>query len=220
MAIRTNKWVLGDYSGAIDSVVLSKWNDLDVMRSKPGKRRKKTKSKKVQKQNKAFGTVSKFLNPARKFIDIGYQKPKVVKMTPFSNAVSYHLEHALIGDPESPFLDLTKIKLSSPIRKTQPAWNPVLSSAAELKVTVTWELNPFPNKCTQLDDEVILVYRDSQYNVFSCVPGDVRRSDLSYTQTFNKRVSGHELHWYLFLISADGKLVSETDYLGKMIVTA
>jgi len=220
MAIRTNKWVLGEYSGAIDSVVLSKWNDIDVMKSRTRKRKKKTKSEKLKQQNTVFGMVSKFLNSARELIETGYQKPKVVKMTPFNAAVSYHLENAVIGDPKHPSLDLQKIKFTSPIQKTQSVWNPVLSSAAENTVTVTWELNPFPQKCTQLDDQVILVFCDSTYNQFSNIYDEVKRSDLSYTKTFHKRVTGHEFYWYLFLVSADGKLVSETEYIGKVTMTA
>jgi len=220
MATRKKSSIIGEYSGAIDSVVLSNWNDIGVMRSMPEKKRKKIKSKKPEYENVAFGMVSKFLSSAKSLIDRGYQKAKVVKKTPFNAAIAYHLKNAVIGGPEFPTLDLSKIKLSKPIRKTQSAWNPVLLSSADYKITVTWELNPFPQKCTQLDDNVILVCCDSTYNQFSCISFKVKRSELSYTRTLYKSAAGHVFHGYLFLISADGKLVSETEYLGKVTITA
>lgn len=218
MATRKNKSALGDYTGTIDTVVVSRWNNIDVMKSKPGKRRKKTTSKKLKLQNKVFKMVNNFFYSAMDYINIGYQKPKIVKMTPFNSAVSYHMENAVVADADGPAISLPEIKLSMPIRKTQNVWNPVLT-IAENKVTVTWELNPFPQKCSQLDDTVILVYFDIAYKLFEIVAGVIKRSDLTFTKTFVNRYTGHELHWYMFLISSDKKLVSETEYLGKVTVT-
>ena len=160
MATRKNKPAIGDYNGTIDTVVLTTWNDIDVLKSKAGERRKKTTSVKLIRQNTVFGMVSQFFQSAKALINLGYQKPKVVKMTSFNAAVSYHLENAVSGSPADPSLSLSQIKLTNPIRKTQSAWNSSLSLAAANKVTVTWEMNPFPQKCAQLDDTVMLVYYD------------------------------------------------------------
>jgi len=220
MATRKNKPAIGDYKGTIDTLVLSTWKDIDVAKSKPGKRRKKTTSVKLIQQNTIFGMVSRFFKSAKALINLGYQQPKVVKMTKFNAAVSYHLENAVSGNPADASLILSKIKLTCPIRKTQSGWNPVLSSAAENKVTVTWEINPFPQKCTQLDDTVLLVFYDTTYKLFFSIYDVVKRSDLSYTMIFQKRFTGHEMCCYMFLVSADGKLVSETDYLGMVTIIA
>jgi hypothetical protein len=56
--------------------------------------------------------------------------------------------------------------------------------------------------------------------MFNCIRDVIDRSELSFTRDFDKAYAGHELYWYMFLISADGKLVSETEYLGKVTITA
>ena len=164
--------------------------------------------------------VSSFLTSALEMIAMGYQKPKVETMSAFNAAVSYHLKNAITGDPDDPAINLSMIKFSFPIRKTQSAWNPVLSLEDGNNVAIRWETNPFPHKNTELDDNVILVFYDKDRGIFQCIRDIIERSDLSFTRDFDEAYLGNELYWYMFLISADGKLVSETEYLGMVTITA
>jgi hypothetical protein len=218
MAIRKKKSILGDLRGSIDSIVLSSWNDTSTVRSKPGKRKKKTTSGKVAQQNSVFGMVSKFFRTAKLIINAGYQQRKPVKMTPYNSALSYHLQHAVCGDPEDPAISLSKVKLSAPVRTTQSAWNPVLSCDGGNEVTVKWDLNPFPQRCTQLDDKVILVFYDKSRKMFIRLDKPIVRSDVAWTEVMPNGYQGNELYWYMFMVSADGKLVSETTYLGMVTI--
>lgn len=220
MATRKNNPTIGDYYGAVDSVVLSKWMDINVMKSRPGKRRKKTTSVKLIRQNHLFGMVSSFLRSANELLLMGYQKPKVAKMTPMNAAASYHIKNAMTGDPDDPSVDLSLIRFTFPVRKTQTVWNPTLTLEEGKNVVIKWETNPFPQKSTQLDDQVILTYYNKNTGFFYIVRDIVERSDLGITDTFESGYTGNELHWYMFLISADGKLVSETEYLGMVTITA
>lgn len=217
MANKTSGSALGDYSGAVGTVILTNWRDMQVMKSRPGSRNKKATSVPLIQQNNVFGMVSHFFSSARELITLGYQRPKVSRMTPTNAAASYHLKNAIAGDPNDPGINLSKIRLTFPIRKTQSAWNPVLSAAGN-NVNVSWETNPFPQKCTQLDDKVILFFYNKNDGMFSIIRNVIDRSDLSFTEHFSAGYQGNELYWYMFLISADGKLVSETEYLGVVTI--
>ena len=216
MATQQSNSTIGEFSGAVGTVVLSRWLDLVTMRSKPLRRKNKSTSAKVLQQNQVFGLVNILFGTAKKAIRIGYQKPKAAKMTSYNAAVSYHLKNAVCGDPEDPSLDLSKIKLSCPVRQTQSVWNPLLSLEKGKNVVISWELNPFPQRCTELDDQVILVCYSKNDGKFFQLQDSGQRSSLSYTHDINNWENGHELHYYLFMVSADGKLVSETEYLGMV----
>lgn len=214
MATRRNASALGDFNGRVGTVVLSSWKSVSTMRSVPIRRNNK-QSEKQAYQNDVFSKVTGFLQSAAAVISIGFQEPKKAKMTALNAATSFHLLNAIVGDPADPYIDLAKVKFSCPIRSTQPAWNPVLSAEEGRKITVTWELNPFPQKCTQLSDKVFLLFYDKDTDRFLTSEGYVNRNALSYSCTLMKD-AGHEIFCYMFMASVDGKLVSETEYLGAV----
>ena len=218
MATRRHGGPAGDFRGPVDTVTYCKWKDTFVVKGKPGKRKKKTTSEKVIQHNTIFGMVNRFFKSATDTINLGYQRPKVAKITPYNAAVSYHFDHAVIADSDAIGIDLSKVRFTFPIRQTQSAWNAVLSLEDGNKVTIQWELNPFPQKCTQLDDNVHFVFYDTESGVFELLPDSVERSDMSFTETSLSGWGGHDLHWWMFLKSADGKLVSETEYLGMVSI--
>jgi len=218
MATRRSNSPFGDYHGTVGTVVLSEWNSIPVMRSRPKKRKKKG-SLKQQQQTKMLGMVSSFLLTAKDIINLAFQKPKLAKMTLYNAAVSYHMENAVFGNPDNPQLNLSKVKLSCPIRQTEPAWNPGLLLEPGGKITVTWEQNPFPQKCTQLNDKVNIVFYYANSRRFSLHRNYCVRSDSSYTYTVKQGKSGDEVYCYMFMLSQDGKLVSETEYLGMVTFT-
>lgn len=218
MATKRNASVLGDYNGRVGTVVLSNWLSIDTMRARPIKRTNKKPSEKLIQQNDVFSKVMDFLRSAADVISIGFQKPRKAKMTALNAATSFHMLNAIVGDPADPYIDLAKVKFSCPIRATQPVWNPVLLAEAGRKITLKWELNPFPNKSTQLDDKVFVLFYDKQKDWFLTSTGYVNRNALSYSCTLMKD-AGDEIHCYMFMASADGKLVSETEYLGMVNIT-
>lgn len=218
MATRRSNSPFGDYHGTVGTVVLSEWKSIPVMRSCPTKRKKKG-SIKQQQQNKLLGMVSSFLITAKDIINLAFQQPKLAKMTLYNAAVSYHMENAVFGNPDDPQLNLSKVKLSCPIHQTETVWNPGLFLEPGGKIIVTWEQNPFPQKCTQLSDKVNIVFYYADSGRFSLHRNSCVRSDSSYTYTVQHGKSGDEVYCYMFMLSQDGKLVSETEYLGMVSLT-
>lgn len=138
-------------------------------------------------------------------------------MSRFNAAVQWHFYNALAVDKSKGLIDLEKLKLSSPIRKTQKAWEPVISVDENDKMTVAWKLNPLPKKCTQLDDKAVIIvhFYNTKRSRFMCYKTALR-SDLNFTAELPYLMKGQKVHCYMFMLSADKKLVSETQYLGTL----
>lgn len=211
---------LGDITGKIGNLVASKWLDMRTVRSTPTKhKKKKNESQKNVEGKEKFAAVAKFLGKTVKVIPIGYQhKSKEVK-TSHNLATSYHLQHAVIGEYPNYSIDYSKVKFSNAIRPTENGWNAKITREGNL-CKVNWMLNPFREKTTQLDDKPVIVcyYRFNDYmKVFG---QDFKRSSLVCsldTPTGNKGEK-EEVFCWMFFISADGKLVSKTEYLGTYTI--
>lgn len=212
---------IGDVKGKVGPIVMSTWKAIAIVKSLPIKKRSTKPSEKQVQENTAFSTVMQFLWPVLKVINIGFQMPRNAKMSPLNRATSYHMLHAVAGWPNKPSIDMAKIKFSRPIKSTQCAWNAVLSAEEGRIIKITWELNPFPLKCTQLNDRAVFILYDSELDwLQEVLSADLERETLIFTTLAPKRCAGHEWFAYMLMVSEDGKLVSETEYLGMVKVLA
>lgn len=213
MGKNKSRSILGDYSGTVGTVVLAIYRGIPTMRSKP-KPSSKPASPKQLDQRRIFRIITKLLSPLTEVFKLGYQMPRKSRWSPENAAVSYHILNAIGGERGNPHFDLTKLKLTQPVRNTQSAWNAQVHVEDGNIVTLSWELNPYPDKRAQLDDKVCFVmYNKTEDRFKSCIR-ICNREDLSYSVTLQQRYKGTELYFYMFLISEDGKLISETEYLG------
>lgn len=219
MARRTSASVLGQYRGRVGPVVFSSWMDLDIVKPVPkrGKHRKKQNAAQIE-QSEIFSKVNYLLSPVRSLIDASYQSARKLKKISFNAAVSEMMINAVIVYEDKRFIDFSRIKLSKPAQRTEQIWDPVIKAEAGKKITVSWELNSFPKKCTRMDDQVKIAFCSKQNSEFRQVPMLTARKDLSSTFKINTINYGHEIFIYVVVISADGKLVAESDYLGSVTV--
>jgi hypothetical protein len=210
---------LGDMSGKIGTIVLTYYKTIPVVKGLPTKTKKV--SPKQLNQREIFATVQTFLSKASGTIALGYQLPPKTANTEMNIATSYHLQNAVVGEYPDYYIDLSKVKLSKPIRSIEKGWNTEFTAGKNLFGEVSWEMNPFPDKATRWDDRaVIVIYSDTHKNFYR--HEGVLRRDLSYSFTDRDReyFAGHEIFCWLFFISADGKFVSETEYLGMIKMPA
>ncbi|HEY0176624.1 MAG TPA: DUF6266 family protein, partial [Pedobacter sp.] len=108
-----------------------------------------------------------------------------------------------------------KVKLSRPVRSTESGWNTIMTAEEGKGLVVSWELNPFPDRNTRMDDKAVIVFYNRNNEMFLLRNG-VNRSLLTFTLTPLIYTAGHELYCWIFFVSADGKRVSETEYLGML----
>lgn len=212
--------MLGNIRGRIDNVILSEWRGIFVVRKTASKLKKKKLSPEQITNTNVFGTVSNFLRSAKEAFRIGYQLPRTAGLTAWNAIVSHTLQHAVTTVNDQAVLDLSEVRFSKPIHKTQQAWNAVVSAESGYKVTVRWELTPDAEKCTRMDDKVILACYDAETGKFTTYRKVACRSALSYTVDFISWYAGHDMYWYIFMVSDNGKLISETEYLGMATVRA
>lgn len=210
----TRKSILYEVTGKVGAVVVFKSNGQNLIRGR-SKARKKTKYQKPDKQKDSFKTVIAFFRlHTKKIFKQGYQLKKSEKMTPFNAAISYHKLNAVIELDGAYSMDLTKLKFSKPIQLTEGAWHAELIRINDQKVQANWELNPCPLKTTQLNDKVIVIFYHQKCNIF--MMNEALRDQLSCTQQLLKAMKGGEVFCWMFLTSADGKLVSQTQFLGSV----
>jgi hypothetical protein len=216
MGKNKSRSVLGDYSGKVGTVVLYNYRGTPVMKPLPAPSQEPASGKQLE-QRAIFSMVKTLLTSLKKVIHTGFQVPRKSRKAPFDMAMSYHMKNCILHLAEGPSFQLEKLKLSNPVKRLQSVWKPVASVAENNTLILNWELNPYPQKDVQLSDKVYIVVYDATINRFSTF--SCRRSDLGFSYSFIKEFAGHELYSYLFLTSADAKLVSETEYLGKVNLT-
>lgn len=153
--------------------------------------------------------------------DLGYQQPKRPATTVYNRVTSYHMMEGITGEYPDYGLNLSKLKFSSPVRKMDNVWKPVFVSKPDLYLEVNWELNPFPEKTSQADDQVCIVFYDNTVKMFiRRLTAAMRQSQAFSYRYKTKTPVDHEVHCWMFLVSADKTYVSETKYLGMVTMLA
>jgi len=212
--------VLGDVSGLVGPIVVTRWKRTGVVKLRPTKPKKGKKTPKQAKQRALFSVVTDFLSQiGERVINEGYRFSGRAEMTPGNAAFSYHMTNALTGESPDYKINFSRVKLSRPVQSTEQAWNARFNAAEGRKLSVNWELNSFPQKSTRQDDIAVIVFFNITENTIvartSSKSGPVR-SKLNYVYTGAPKHVGHECCGWMFFISADGKRVSETEYLGTV----
>jgi hypothetical protein len=121
-----------------------------------------------------------------------YQLPENANCTAKNAMTKQVWSNALSGKYPDHYIDLSLVKFSNPLRPTEKLRNAKLAIVDD-ELQVSWELNPLPNKTTRFDDEVYVVCFDIE-----------------------EENSGHHYCFWLFVLSADGKRVSETQFLNTI----
>lgn len=217
MATRKDKSAIGEFRGKVGNIVITNSLGGPTAKSMPKKRGKNSLNAAQKKHTGIFAELNKLLRHLTDVINLGYQQSRNAGMSRFNAAVQWHFNNALADDQTKGVIDLEKLKLSSPIKITQKAWQPALSVDENNDMTVAWKLNPLPKKCTQLNDRTVIVvhYEHLKRSRFMCYKGAIR-SDLTFTTGLPYITKGQKIHCYLFMVSADQKLVSETQFLGTL----
>jgi len=219
MARQKGSSILGNLRGRVGTVVFTDYNGTPVVKSLPTRKEDWEPTARQLKVYARFRVVMDFLQLFKPVIDIGFVQPRKSKMSGFNKAVSYHLLNVLNNKQGQPKIDFEKVIFSKPLKTTQQCWNAKMIAEEGRKITVSWQPNPYPDKGTEPDDHIILAFYCKENNIMSrCVTEGVFRTNLTHSSRFSESTIGHEIVGYMFVVSPDGKLVSETEYLGTVIV--
>lgn len=200
---------LGGFSGSVGPVVGTKTGGKNVMKSKPGKR-KKSKLK-ITPQNFRLPLVTDLLSCFTDTISTGFKNQKS-KLSTFNQAVKYNVKHAVTG--ESPDFEINYRNIIISKGKLEPAWSGTLSMKEEGKIQISWEIpETVSYKLVAKDTSYVLIYNSTKKKA-RCWSAGATRDQLMQTVSSITHKEGDILHVWLFFVSPDGKSVSNSEYLG------
>jgi len=201
----------GKFSGKIGNIVLSSWRGLSIGRAAPNKSRKKTTL--IQLENRLrFSTGAVFSAKLSEAIAIGYPSNKGIK-TAMNVAQQHNIKQAITGIYPNLTINHSQIHLSSgslaPVYRAQ-----LIVTAEPGNVKITWE-NPVNFKLGVEEQDTIQVclYNEST-DCVTFYKDKAFRVDREMTFFTDEPAKGIFYGW-MFLLSADGKRASATQYLGK-----
>ncbi len=208
------KGILGGFSGKVGTVIGANWRGLDVMRSLP-KKSKSLPTPTQLEQRLRFGLAIKFLSPIKALIDKAYGTAEGTR-SKFNLAMSYHVQEAVTGTMPDLTLDFSKVLFAK--GDLLGPWAPTVAvpqPATEL--VFAWQPNADTGLSNEDDQAVVLVYNPMK-QLYIISEGEAYRRDRGLGLKVPAVFTGDEVHCWMSFISADGKQVATSVYLGPITV--
>jgi hypothetical protein len=200
--------ILGGFSGSVGPVVGSSWKDIQVIRSRPPLRRRKSTPDQLS-QMKKMELVSRFMAPVTDLLNKVYHQG-LVKMSPFNKAMSYNMRNAVEGK----FPDF-RIYFPRVVLGIGDLLNPELTatkSEAMGRISFFWIDNSYEGSARSTDQAFAAIYC-SEKDSWLTRSGGAQRNAASYTLDITG-FSGKTVHAFIGFLSDGGKFVSTSQYVG------
>ena len=207
---KISQGILGGLSGKVGNVIGGNWKGIDYLRIKPSSVANPRTPGQVNQRNKFSATIE-FLQPNKDFLNVGY-KAFAIKKTAFNSAMSNVLNNAITGTAPNFAVDyslalLSKGSLSTPL-------NGSVDLTTANQVTFDWDDNSADGNANTTDKSMVLAYNPSKKESIYILDGAIR-SATSQVLTLPTSYTGDTVELFMAFISADGKIVSNSVYLGS-----
>tara|TARA_R110001592_G_scaffold36589_3_gene123019 strand:+ start:772 stop:1413 length:642 start_codon:yes stop_codon:yes gene_type:complete len=202
--------ILGGLSGKVGNVIGGSWKGIDYIRIKPSSVANPRTEGQVNQRNK-FSITIEYLQPNKAFVKIGY-KSFATKKTEFNAAMSYVLNNAVGGIAPNFTVDYSLALLSRGSLST--ALNPTTDLATAGQVSFDWDDNSAEGNANATDKAMLLVYNPSKKESISILDG-ADRTVGSQVVTIPNTYAGDTVELFMAFVSEDGKIVSNSVYLGS-----
>ncbi|KIO76694.1 hypothetical protein TH53_13540 [Pedobacter lusitanus] len=208
---------LGIFTGKIGALVITKWKDKYVGKSKPKPSAKKASALQLSQRTK-IRLAGKFMRRFKSVVSFSFQKvPK--NMTAMNYAMWYNLRDAISGEYPDFTMDYAKVRLSEPAdyaTEIDNGYN-VAVTVSGARISVAWEADELPdNDETKATDRAYFFCFHPEKNRFVSLESS-QRSDLKIDLNLPDLFAG-EVHMWLFFASDNLKYVSQTEYLGEFVI--
>lgn len=207
--------------GKVGPLVFTKWKNVGVLKTVPDMTKKpiSKRSAKVKSARKKFGSLSEFLGSLQlnHIFKKGFPVARSSNESALNASTACHLSFISGLENKEHWIAPEELCLSDPNGPLEHAEEINVIARDGGMVTVEWALDPFPERTTRLDDEMVLVFHEFRKvairrSVF------VERRAGTCSVIFPADLIGRELHCWAFFASANCKLVSPTKYLGTVIL--
>lgn len=207
------KGILGPFSGLVGAVVGATWNGIEVLRSRPNKS-KRPATEAQMKQRDKFALITEFSSPVNDLIRIGFQAYHT-EQTPYNAALRLNIDNAVMGVYPVLTIDYSKFVISKGKLTDTPQIS--MATTEDAQLDFSWLNNAEPGTTNGTDKITFLVYNPAKQR-FVKAPGAAIRSALSYDMVLPASWSGDNVHVWAFCVRADGKLTSDSIYVGATVV--
>jgi len=208
------KGFLGGFSGKVGTAVGSSWKNLDVLRSRPPRKRKGPASELQLERQAKFTVMANFLHPLTDLLNQTYKKSASGEMSGYNKALSVN-NQALTGVSPDFTVDYGKVLLG---RGTLlDLTSPSVASTTAGKLVFTWTDNSASDSKALISDMVYVAAHNPETGRWVFFEKAAPRSASTYTldvPTF----SGKPVQTYVGLMSADRKKVANSQYTGLVNV--
>lgn len=210
---KLKKGIFGPVSGKIGPLVGATWMDIPYIRGEA-----ETKDNPVPRSTAQIANEQKMkftnilLMPFHPYFEVGFRLLAIQK-TALSAAYSHSFHHAVTGEYPNLGVDYSKMMISK--GKHPGLKNPVIELTGPDVLKIDWEDHPDPR--ASFNDLLLLVVYSPAIHPSDGFIGGVRRTAKTTLFTFDPQLIGQELEIYLGLISANGKKVADSVYMGRII---
>lgn len=201
----------GPFIGKVGTAVGTIWKGIPVMRSTPVKRKKPFTEGELR-QHARFRLINNFLNPLADLFKVTF-KSEAIQVSEYNKAVSYNIKNAIAGVYPDFSIDYEAVLLG---RGDLPgALSHALNSPAPGQLRISWTGNVGKGKAKATDRTYAAIYvEELRQWIYDDLPEASRSSELLIPDI--AKMAGYTLHVYLGFISADGREVSNSAYLGSI----
>jgi hypothetical protein len=210
---RIQEGMHGGFTGKVGKLVGGKWNGIDYVRSIGKRSTTEATQQQLDHRSKMALAVS-FMKTFKRVVKIGY-RDAAVKMSGYNAATRYLFKNAITGESPEYRIDYSKVMLCRGENRG-PIGAKASSPAAET-ITFTWSTRDKSGEVKPTDKAILVAYCEAfNVSVFT-LQGPDRSTGTGSLEM--PEFSGQEVHTWLSFISADGKIVFDSTYIGAMKIT-
>lgn len=204
-----------DMLGKLGNHVGRRYKGENVIAMKPSPSSKPPTQSQLD-QRLIFAMMVRLMKRCRLALDVGF-KDDDKGLSPFNAALSYNLTRAVAGVSPNFTIDYTQVQFSQGILGVPASLQ--VATAAGAKLDLEWESILGAQGFSADDQIAVVVYNELRGN-FVIVLNAALRSAEAYELQLPVDWATEEVQIWLFAVSANGKLVSNTAFVGEITVVA
>ena len=166
-------------------------------------------------QRLRFKTVVSFLGWITPIIRVGFENERKEKQSAFNAAFAYNYANALSGTYPNFVMDYPEMMYSR--GRLSGPYTPEMETTVVAELTFNW-LGNIKNGLGAPTDMATFVVYNPLKDEFETMVNAAPRSALTYTMLLPADYSGDTVQVYMSFVSADGKMTSNSKFLGATAV--